>query len=46
MEVEVVGIEVSKNGEIEFTFVHAMEREAVGSRLDYPPAAAGRNHYA
>ena len=44
VEVEVVGIEVGEDGDVEVAFVHAVEGEAVGGRLDDCVAAAGLDH--
>ena len=44
VEVEVVGVEVGEDGDVEVAFVDAMEGEAVGSGLDDGLAAAGIDH--
>ena len=44
MEVEVIGIEVGEDGDVEVAFVDAVEGEAVRSGFDDGVAAAGVDH--
>ncbi len=46
MEVQVVGIEIREDGNIEVAFIDTVKGKAVRGRFDHAPATAGLDHFA